>query len=102
MGARSTLMCGTITGLLIGLLLIVAGSVIIILSHDGTITKPRYITGGVMIPCGVLIIGAYCYLSYGVYTKDPEHLPKGACKWCCYGPLVWSCIENYRKELSPA
>ena len=56
--------------------------------------------GIVFIPCGLLIVGAYIHLLYGVSTGNADNLPKGACKWCCYGPPVWSCIENYRQELS--
>ena len=63
------------------------------------------LTGYLLIAVGVMLVGAYGYLLYMVLTNRPYRLPKGAvmfvCRLCCYGPLVYGCIENYQKELVP-
>ena len=59
----------------------------------------HYLIGWVIIACGVIIIASYSYLLGVVLANRRDLLPKGACKWCCYGPLVYGCIENYRQEI---
>ena len=71
-----------------------------LLRHIWVYMVKTKIIGIVFIPLGLLIAGAYIYLLYGVSTGNADNLPKGAFKWCCYGTLVWSCIETYRQELS--
>ena len=59
----------------------------------------HYLIGWFAIACGVIIVGAYSYLFLVALAKRTDLLPKGACKWCCYGPLVYGCIESYRQEI---
>ena len=59
----------------------------------------HYLIGWFAFACGVIIVGAYSYLFLVALAKRTDLLPKGACKWCCYGPLVYGCIESYRQEI---
>ena len=59
----------------------------------------HYLIGWFAFACGVIIVGAYSYLFLVALAKRTDLLPKGAFKWCCYGPLVYGCIESYRQEI---
>ena len=52
------------------------------------------------IAVGVIVIAANVYLLGVVLTNRSDLIPKGACKWCCYVPMLWGCIEGYRKEMA--
>ena len=126
MNARSKLLCGAILGNIIGWTLIIFGSWYggrTFLDHPisqmeksaGKLKSFRmnmsdllsvrfidmihYLIGMFAFACGVIIVGAYSYLFLVVLAKRTDLLPKGTCKWCCYGPLVYGCIETYRQEI---
>ena len=122
MNARSKLICGAILGNILGWVVLIFGSLCVengelqpMKKNAGKLQSFKmnlsgllsvrfidmihYLIGWFAFGCGVIIVGAYSYLFLVVLANKTDLLPKGACKWCCYGPLVYGCIESYRQEI---
>ena len=122
MNARSKLICGAILGNILGWVVLIFGSLCVengelqpMKKNAGKLQSFKmnlsgllsvrfidmihYLIGWFAFGCGVIIVGAYSYLLGVVLANRLDLLPKGARKWCCYGPLVYRCIENYRQEI---